>query len=71
MTITGTVKNGEIIPDEPLSWPNGTRVSVWLADESEEWDDFDVSDLPESSAKHGLPPVPESLQCDRPHIVDE
>jgi|GEM_PF-2257208 len=44
MTITGTVRNGAIVPDEPHSWPEGSRVTVSL--ETDEWPEFDVSDLP-------------------------
>jgi hypothetical protein len=47
MTITGTVKNGEIVPDEPHSWPEGSRVILSLdTGEANEWPEFDVSGLP-------------------------
>lgn len=47
MTITGTVKNGAIVPDEPHSWPEGARISMSLAEDTvEDWEDFDPSTLP-------------------------
>lgn len=47
MTITGTVKNGAIIPDEAPPWPEGARISMSLAeDEPDDRDDFDPSSLP-------------------------
>ena len=47
MTITGTVRNGAIIPDVAHPWPEGPRINLSLAaDESEEWPEFDVSGLP-------------------------
>jgi hypothetical protein len=49
MTITGTVRNGAIVPDVATTWPEGSRVVLALADEADldAWpDDFDTSSLP-------------------------
>ena len=44
MTIMGTVKNGEIVPDVAHSWPEGARVALSLKED--EWPEFDVGGLP-------------------------
>ena len=33
-TITGTFQGGEIVPDTPVDWPDGTRVEIKVATKS-------------------------------------
>ena len=50
-TITGTVRNGKIEPDEPGDLPDGTRVRI-IEDESEpEFIPDDWPDTPENRAE--------------------
>jgi len=49
MTITGTLRNGAIIPDVAHPWPEGARINLSLAadeSEAEAWPEFDASGLP-------------------------
>ena len=52
MTITGTVRNGAIVPDVAAPWPEGAKVSV-SDDDFEDSADFDVRSLP---ADHPMAP---------------
>lgn len=45
MTITGTVRNGAIVPDVAAPWPEGAKVSV-SDDGFEDLADFEVRSLP-------------------------
>jgi hypothetical protein len=33
-TITGTFQGGQIVPDAPVDWPDGTKVEINLANKS-------------------------------------
>lgn len=50
-TIEGTVKNGHIIPDRPVHWPDGCRVRIELEEAIRGTPEDDQSDTPEAIAQ--------------------
>jgi hypothetical protein len=52
-TIKGTVRNGQIIPDQPVGWPDGCRVLIEPAPAEETFGipEEDRSDSPDAVAE--------------------
>jgi hypothetical protein len=51
-TITGTLKNGHIVPDQPINWPEGSRVRIQpLSASPDSNDTFEDEESPEVIAR--------------------